>query len=227
MTADVLVTDDKLVQKLVDYVEDARAMESSVLRLLDSMISTTSDTQIRRAIERHRKQTEEQEERLRRRLEALGGRPSARKEAQTLLGTLIKGVGDQVRGDKPGKNARDGFLTEHMEIAAYELLERLALLAGDAETALVARRHKREEEAMARKIASNWDRFLALTLVEAQIEVPKAKRRSRRGAGRTSDGAGQSKRALYEEAKRLRIPGRSGMTKEQLARAIAERPAPA
>lgn len=217
------MTDEKLMQKLIDYVEDARAMESSVLRMLDSMISTTADEQIRRAIERHRKQTEEQEQRLRRRLEALGGRPSARKEAQTLTSTLIKSVGDQVRGDKAGKNARDAFVTEHMEIAAYELLERLALLAGDAETALVARRNKSEEEAMARKIASSWDRFLALTLVEAQIPIPKAKRQSRRAAARRSNGAGENKRALYEEAKRLGIPGRSRMTKKQLARAVAQR----
>ena len=238
------MVDDKLMQKLGDYVEDAHAMEESVLQMLESMISTTGDERIRRDIERHKSQTEVHKERLRKRLEALGRSTSPRKRAQTLVSTLMKGVADQVRGDKPGKNARDGFVTEHMEIAAYELLERLALVAGDADTALVARQNKREEEMMAKKIASNWDRFLALTLVEAGIEVPRSRRRPRatrsstrareaeplaeapqrasgRTTSRTSSADGESRQALYEQAKRLGISGRSKMGKDELARAIA------
>jgi ferritin-like metal-binding protein YciE len=165
------MADDKLHQKLVDYIEDAHAMEQNVSTMLDSMISTTDDPEIRSMLEHHKEETERQEGRLRERLDALGAGTSTRKQAQTLLGGLLKGTADQVRGDQAGKNARDGYTTEHMEIAAYQLLERLAERAGDTQTAEVARQNRAEEEAMAQKIDANWDRFLDLTLAENDIRV--------------------------------------------------------
>ena len=128
------------------------------------MISTTDDPGIRRMLEHYKEETEEHERRLRERLDTLGAGTSTRKQAQTIATALMKGVGDMARTDKPGKNARDGYVTEHMEIAAYQLLERLAKKAGDQQTAEVARQNRADEEAMARKIDSNWDRFLDLTL---------------------------------------------------------------
>jgi ferritin-like metal-binding protein YciE len=135
------------------------------------MIATTRDEEILNQLEHHRMETERHEQLLRERLQALGRDTSLRKEVQSLAGALLKGVTDQVRGDKAGKNARDGFITEHMEIASYELLERLARRAGDEETAEVARRIRADEEAMAQKIASNWDKFVDLTLAEEGIKV--------------------------------------------------------
>jgi ferritin-like metal-binding protein YciE len=179
------MAEDRLKAKLADYVEDAHAMETNVLQMLESMIRTTSDEQIRRDLERHKTQTERHEERLRKRLEAMGRGVSLRKETQTLIGALMKGVTDQVRGDKAGKNARDGFVTEHMEIAAYELLERLADRAGDNQTATVARQNRRDEEAMAKKIAARWDKFLDLTLAENGIDAPKSRRSTKPAPGRS------------------------------------------
>jgi ferritin-like metal-binding protein YciE len=115
-------------------------------------------------LKHHKQQTQEHERRLRERLDALGAGTSTTKAVGGLGAALFKGVGDVARTDKPGKNARDGFMTEHMEIAAYELLERLAKRAGDEETAEVARLNRSDEQAMAKKIDSNWDRFLDLTL---------------------------------------------------------------
>ena len=163
------MADDKLQQKLIDCVEDAHVMEQNVFRMLDSMITTTDDPQITEMLKHHQEETEYHEQRLRKRLDALGAGPSTRKQAQTIATALVKGAGDQIRGDKVGKNARDGYVSEHMEIAAYQLLERLAQRAGDPETAEVARQNRADDEAMVQKIDDNWDRLLDLTLAENDI----------------------------------------------------------
>jgi ferritin-like metal-binding protein YciE len=165
------MADEKLQQKLVDYIEDAHAMEQNVSTMLTSMISTTDDPEIKEMLEHHKEETERQESRLRERLDSLGAGTSARKQAQTVAAALVKGATDVTRGDQAGKNARDSYTTEHMEIAAYQLLERLAQKAGDTETAELARQNRTEEEAMAQKIDANWDRFLDLTLAENDIRV--------------------------------------------------------
>ena len=165
------MAEDKLQEKLADYVEDAHAMEQNDLKMLDSMISTTDDPQVKEMIEHHKRETEEHEQRLRERLEAMGRGTSTRKQAQAVGAALLKGVGDQARGDKAGKNARDGYMAEHLEIAAYLLLERLAQKVGDTETAEVARRNRADEEEMARRIDASWDRTLELTLEENGIRV--------------------------------------------------------
>jgi ferritin-like metal-binding protein YciE len=165
------MADDKLQEKLADYVEDAHAMEQNDLKMLDSMIATTDDPQTREMIENHKRETEQHERRLRERLDDLGRGTSARKQAQAVGAALLKGMGDKARGDKAGKNARDGYTAEHMEIAAYQLLERLAEKAGDGETAEVARQNRADEEEMARRIDQSWDRTLDLTLEENGIRT--------------------------------------------------------
>jgi ferritin-like metal-binding protein YciE len=163
------VTQDEVRDKLVDYVENAHAMEQGVLRMLDSMISRCDDVTVRELLEKHRQETEQHERLLRQRLEALEAGTSVRKEAQALAGTLMKGVMDMVRSDSPGKDARDAYVTEHAEIAAYELLSRLAERAGDAATAEVAKRICLDERAMAEAIEVNWDRFVDMTLQEIGV----------------------------------------------------------
>jgi ferritin-like metal-binding protein YciE len=160
-----------LQDKLVEYIDDAYAMEQNVLRMLDGMIRTTTDPQIKRGLEKHKKETELQAERLEECLQAHGKSPSMAKEAGGIIGALMKSVVDVARGDKPGRNARDGFATEHMEIASYQLLERVARKAGDKKTAAVARQNREEEEAMARSIASKWNKFVDLTLREEGVRA--------------------------------------------------------
>jgi ferritin-like metal-binding protein YciE len=159
----------QLEEQLVQHIDEALAMERSVLRVLDSMIGTTDDEEIKSDLRHHKLETEEHAERLEKRLAAHEASPSATREAAGVMSALMKGVVDKVRGEKAGRNARDGYATEHLEIASYQLLERMAEAAGDAETAEVARRNRADEEAMAKKLDATWDKFAELSLKEAGI----------------------------------------------------------
>ncbi|HSI79123.1 MAG TPA: DUF892 family protein [Solirubrobacterales bacterium] len=162
---------DQIEDQLVEYLKDAHAMEANVDRMLDGMIKTTEDPEIRGELEHHKEETQQHKQRLEERLQAHGEDASTIKDIAAQSGAFMKGLADVARSEKPGKNARDGFVTEHLEIASYELLERVAKRAGDAETATVARQNRSDEEAMANKIASHWDRFVDLTLAEEGISA--------------------------------------------------------
>jgi ferritin-like metal-binding protein YciE len=160
---------EKLQKQLVKHIDEAYAMEQNVLRMLDGMIETTEDEEIKNELRQHKLETERHAERMQQRLEAHSATPSIVKEAGGIAGALMKSVVDMARPEKAGRNARDGYTTEHMEIAAYQLLERIAQRAGDEETAAAARENRAEEEAMAKKLDAHWDKFAELSLREQGV----------------------------------------------------------
>jgi len=166
-----LNTVDQLKDQLIKHIDEAHAMEQDVLRMLDGMISTTDDPEILDALEHHKLQTQQHADRMAQRLEAHDVAPSTVKQIGGVLGALAKVPLDFVRGEKAGRNARDGYATEHLEIASYELLRRIAEKAGDEETARAAREIIAEEAAMAKLIEENWDKFAELSLQEEGITV--------------------------------------------------------
>jgi ferritin-like metal-binding protein YciE len=168
-----MAREEGLQRKLVEYIEYVHALEQNILLQLDSLILNTGDQELVGIFRRHKEETRRQQQRLRERLRALGGpRPvSVGKDLAAIATAQVKGVGDVLRSDKAVQNARDAYTTEHVEIAAYEILERLATRAGDEETAAVARENRAEEQAMAERITANWDRFLDLTLAEQGLRV--------------------------------------------------------
>ena len=160
-----------LNEQLNKHIDEAYAMEQNVLRMLDGMIETTEHEEIKSDLREHKLETEQHADRLKSRLEARGGSPSLVREGAGIMGALMKTVVDMVRQGKAGRNARDGYSTEHLEIAAYQLLERVAERAGDTETAEVARQTRADEEAMAKKIEGHWDAFAELSLEEEGVKV--------------------------------------------------------
>jgi ferritin-like metal-binding protein YciE len=163
--------DDQVTAQLVKHIDEAHAMEQNVLRMLDGMIQTTDDPEMLDRLEHHKVETQTHANRMRERLEAHGASPSMVKQAGGILQALAKMPLDMVRTDKAGRNARDGFTTEHLEIASYELLRRVAQRAGDEETAQAATEIIEEEQAMATFIAERWDQIVDQSLREAGVPV--------------------------------------------------------
>jgi len=161
----------QMKDQLVKHIDEAHAMEQNVLRMLDGMIADTDDPGILDALEHHKMQTQGHADRMAQRLEAHNATPSAVKQLGGVLGALAKLPLDFVRGEKAGRNARDAYATEHLEIGSYELLRRVAQKAGDDETAAAAQEIIEEERAMAMFIEQNWDRFAELSLQEEGITV--------------------------------------------------------
>jgi ferritin-like metal-binding protein YciE len=161
----------QLNEQLIKHIDEAHAMEQNVLRMLDGMIATTDDPEILDALEHHKVQTQGHADRMAQRLEAHDETPSTVRQLGGVVGALAKMPLDFVRGEKAGRNARDAYATEHLEIASYELLRRIAEKAGDEETAVAARQIADEERAMARVIENHWDTFAELSLKEEGITV--------------------------------------------------------
>ena len=159
-----------LQRKVIGYLQDCHAMERQVYHMLNGLVATTSDPEVKQRMTMHRHETERQIRLIYERLVALGSGPARLEDMGAVMTAWMKGFYDMIRADKPGKNARDAYVTEHMEIAAYSLLTRLAERAGDLETVRLARDLEAEERQMSDWIEQHWDKFIDLTLAENRIE---------------------------------------------------------
>ncbi|HZE06481.1 MAG TPA: DUF892 family protein [Solirubrobacteraceae bacterium] len=156
--------------ELIKALDEAYAMEKQVELLLQSMIRTTKDPTLASDMETHLNETKQHAERVASCLEAHGESPSKLREMTTMTVGAMKAPLDKARPEKGMRNARDGFATEHLEIAAYRLIEELAKKANDQQSMAIARQNADDEERMAARIAANWSKFVALDMKVEGIE---------------------------------------------------------
>ena len=156
---------------LIKQLGEAYALEQTVSKLLAAMIRTTSDPSIVADLETHKQETEQHAEKVKRCLEGYGESPSRTKEVLGGLSALLKAPLDLARGEQEMRNARDGFATEHLEIATYRLIEELAKAADDKQALQVAKENIADEERMAARIQRNWGRVVARSLEEEGVQT--------------------------------------------------------
>lgn len=148
------VDPDDLPEQLGKYLADAHAIEAQAIQLLSKGSELAGDPELARAFEEHLVQTKVHSQLVEARLEALGDSPSRIKDAVLRIGALNWGGFFAAQPDTPAKLCAFAYAFEHLEIAGYELLKRVAQRAGDAEAVSVAERILSEERAAAATLAS-------------------------------------------------------------------------
>jgi ferritin-like metal-binding protein YciE len=165
--ADVALRDvepENLDRQLNTYLSDAHAIEGQSLRLLEKAIKLAEGTELADVYRQHLAETEEHEQSVDERLRARGGEPSTVKDAALRLGGLNLGGFFAAQPDTSAKLAVFAYAFEHLEIAAYELLGRVAQRAGDDEAAEIARRIILQETDAARIVRALFSEALDATL---------------------------------------------------------------
>jgi ferritin-like metal-binding protein YciE len=164
------MTPNRLDEQLTKYLTDAHSIEEQALAQMRSAPKLAADPEIASAFERHLHETADHEQLVRARLEARGANPSRLKD---LAGTVTgKGFAlfARFQPDTTGKLVAHAYSYEHMELAAYDLLGRVAERAADSETAAAAARIGEQERAMGERLAGLFDRAVEASLREKNAD---------------------------------------------------------
>src|SRR4051812_27181874 len=148
---------DDIEAELVSYLTDAHAIEAQALQLLETGPAIAGFDELAEVFRDHLEETREQRRLVEERLAAHGGKPSRFQNTGLRIGGLNIGGFFGAQPDTPLKLAGFAFAFEHLEVAAYELLRRVAERAGDDQTADVAERIAAEERHAAERVAATWD----------------------------------------------------------------------
>ena len=160
---------DDIAEQLTKYLADAHAIEEQATALLKGGIKVVEDPELKRLFDQHLGETEHHTELVEQRLEALEGKPSKLKDLALKMGGLNWGGFFSAHPDTTGKLVCFSYAFEHLEIAGYEMLGRVAQRAGDEATVAMAREILADERAAAAKLSGAYTHGAALALQEQGI----------------------------------------------------------
>ncbi|HEY6399590.1 MAG TPA: DUF892 family protein [Solirubrobacteraceae bacterium] len=153
-----------LEEQLVKYLTDAHSIEQQALVQMKIAPQIAGDDMIASHFTKHLQETQEHERLVRERLQAHSEDRSVLKDVAGAVTGAGFALFAMAQPDTPGKLVTHAFSYEHMELAAYDLLGRVAELAGDPETAGVARLIEEQERTMAERLESSFDRAAEASL---------------------------------------------------------------
>src|SRR5215208_7402723 len=152
--------------QITKYLTDAHSIEEQALVQMEQAPRMAGDPDLARIFRDHLAETREHEREVRRELQRRGAEPSTVKDVAGKLGGWGMLLFARLNPDTPGKLVVHGYSYEHMELAAYELLRRMAERAGEEPVRALAERIGRQERAMADRVAERWDLAVDASLKE-------------------------------------------------------------
>jgi len=155
-----------LGDQLTKYLADVHSIEVQALAQLEAAPDIARDDVIAAAFREHATETREHERLVREQLEARGADPSRLKDVVGRVGGWAMIAFARLNPDTPGKLTAHAYAYEHMELAAYELLARVASRAGDEGVVEMAKRIADQERAMAQRLAASFDRAVNASLAD-------------------------------------------------------------
>jgi ferritin-like metal-binding protein YciE len=156
-------------EELNKYLADAHAIEQQATGLLEKGPSIAGQGELAAAFERHLTETQGHIRLIDERLEARAASSSKLKDTAMKAGAMHWGAFFGAQPDTPAKLAAFAYAFEHLEIAAYELLRRVAERANDAQTAQAAISILAEERAAAKTLASLFPQALEASLEQQGV----------------------------------------------------------
>ena len=160
-----------LDEQLNTYLADAHAIEQQATALLSKAPELAGDAELSHAYSSHLEETHEHSRLIDERLQARGGSTSKLKDLAMRAGALNWGAFFAAQPDTPAKLAAFAYAFEHLEIASYELLRRVAAAAGDEQTVQAASSILAQERVAAERLRSLVPRALEATLDEQDLAV--------------------------------------------------------
>lgn len=151
---------------LTGYLSDAHAIEAQSITLLQRAAGRSGDERLSRIYTEHLEETRQHSELLEQTLKSLDSSPSALKDAALRLGALNWSALFQLQEDTPVKLAAFAYAFEHLEIAAYEQLLRVAGRRADGRGTDAARRILAEERTAAERVAAAFPIALRASLAQ-------------------------------------------------------------
>jgi ferritin-like metal-binding protein YciE len=147
-------------------------MEHQIEEQLEHQVRETQRyPNIQMRIQEHLDATKQHRDRMAQCLDSHQRKPATGKGAMTgMMGTLL-GALSPTRMDSLAKTARDDYLVEHTEIAAYELLIATAQLCGDTTTVRAHQLNLADEVRMANWLEQNLPKAAFLSLEQGEIAV--------------------------------------------------------
>src|SRR3954447_26887771 len=151
------MSDRTLFEQLTKYLTDVHSIEVQALAQMKAAPGIAGDERLAAIFREHLDETAEHKRLVEQELERRGEDTSSLKDVAGRVGGWAMVAFARLNPDTPGKLTAHAFSYEHMELAAYELLRRVAERAGDQAVVDLARTIGAQERAMAERLASCFD----------------------------------------------------------------------